>query len=90
MSRVVTDVFSTELGIRLSFAKTSEFRGGVVVEPPQTPPLGTPLPLCIVELHVTFNNTELLSITQQCFLWRIFVFIKSCRYFYVILTEFTF
>jgi hypothetical protein len=29
MLRVVTDLFSTELGIRLSFAKTSEFRGGV-------------------------------------------------------------
>jgi hypothetical protein len=28
MSRVVTDVFSKELGIRLSFVKTSEFGGG--------------------------------------------------------------
>jgi hypothetical protein len=33
------DVFSTELGIRLSFVKTSEFCGGV--DPP--PLLGTPL-----------------------------------------------
>jgi hypothetical protein len=47
----VTDVFSTELGIRLSFVKTSEFRG-VGVKPPTTPPpqaLGTPLrdtPIC--------------------------------------------
>jgi hypothetical protein len=32
------DVFSTELGIRLGFVKTSEFRGG---EPPA--PFGTPL-----------------------------------------------
>jgi hypothetical protein len=32
------DVFSTELGIRLSFVKTSEFRGGGF-EPPQPPPL---------------------------------------------------
>jgi hypothetical protein len=38
----VTDVFSTELGIRLSFVKTSEFRGGGWFEPPK-PPLGTPL-----------------------------------------------
>jgi hypothetical protein len=38
----VTDVFSTEQGIRLSFVKTSEFRGGF--EPPK-PPLGTPLTL---------------------------------------------
>jgi hypothetical protein len=34
------DVYSTELGIRLSFGKTSEFRGGGGVEPPL---LGTPL-----------------------------------------------
>jgi hypothetical protein len=39
---VVTDVFSTELGIRLSFVKTSEFRGGAF-ETPKPPPLGTPL-----------------------------------------------
>jgi hypothetical protein len=33
------DVYSTELGIRLSFGKTSEFRGGRGVEPPNpTPP----------------------------------------------------
>jgi hypothetical protein len=38
----VTDVFSTELGIRLSFVKTSEFRGGGGFEPPKNP-LGTPL-----------------------------------------------
>jgi hypothetical protein len=38
-------VFSTELGIRLSFVKTSEFRGGGVN--PQTPLLGTPLCLRI-------------------------------------------
>jgi hypothetical protein len=38
------DVFSTELGIRLSFVKTSEFRGGVNPAP-QTTPLGTPLTL---------------------------------------------
>jgi hypothetical protein len=30
MSTVVTDVFSTELGIRLNFVKTSEFGGGGV------------------------------------------------------------
>jgi hypothetical protein len=36
------DVFSTELGIRLSFVKTSEFRGVGGLNPP---PLGTPLPL---------------------------------------------
>jgi hypothetical protein len=35
------DVFSTELGIRISFVKTSEFRGGGV-EPTRSP-LGTPL-----------------------------------------------
>jgi hypothetical protein len=38
--RDVMDVFSTELGIRLSFVKTSEFRGGGWT--PQLP-LGTPL-----------------------------------------------
>jgi hypothetical protein len=32
---MVTDVFSTELGIRLSFVKTSEFRGGGVLNPPK-------------------------------------------------------
>jgi hypothetical protein len=33
------DVFSTELGIQLSFVKTSEFRGGGDgFEPPPTPP----------------------------------------------------
>jgi hypothetical protein len=32
--RLLTDVFSTELGIRLSFVKISEFRG---VEPPKPP-----------------------------------------------------
>jgi hypothetical protein len=36
--RLLTDVFSTELGIRLSFVRTSEFREGRV-----EPPLGTPL-----------------------------------------------
>jgi hypothetical protein len=38
------DVFSTELGIRLSFVKTSEFQGGLGVgfEHPN-PALGTPL-----------------------------------------------
>jgi hypothetical protein len=35
-------VYSTELGIRLSFGKTSEFRGGGV-EPLNPPPCGTPL-----------------------------------------------
>ena len=30
-------------------------------------------PLCIVELHITFDNTKLLSIIQQCCLWRIYV-----------------
>jgi hypothetical protein len=38
---VLRNVFSTELGIRLSFVKTSEFRGGGF-EPPKSP-LGTPL-----------------------------------------------
>jgi hypothetical protein len=36
------DVFSTEQGIRLSFVKTSEFRGGGGWTA-QTLPLGTPL-----------------------------------------------
>jgi hypothetical protein len=36
------DVFSMELGIWLSFVKTSEFRGGGV-EPPNTNPTGMPL-----------------------------------------------
>jgi hypothetical protein len=35
---VVTDVFFTELGIRLSFVKTSEIQGGGGIEPRQTPP----------------------------------------------------
>jgi hypothetical protein len=34
--------FSTELGIRLSFVKTSDFRGGGGVEHPN-PSYGTPL-----------------------------------------------
>jgi hypothetical protein len=38
------DVFSTELGIALTFVKTSEFRGEGV-EPPKLP-LGTPLDPC--------------------------------------------
>jgi hypothetical protein len=38
----VTDVLSTELGIRLSFVKISEFRGGGGVNPTNTP-LSTPL-----------------------------------------------
>jgi hypothetical protein len=35
--KVVTDVFCTERGIRLSFVKTSEFRGSL--NPPKSPPL---------------------------------------------------
>jgi hypothetical protein len=35
--KVVTDVYSTELGIRLSFVKTSEFQGGGGVQPATTP-----------------------------------------------------
>jgi hypothetical protein len=35
---VVADVFSTDLGIRLSFVNTSEFRGGVGFELPKPPP----------------------------------------------------
>jgi hypothetical protein len=31
------DVFSMELGIRLSFVITSEFRGGFVTPPPRPP-----------------------------------------------------
>jgi hypothetical protein len=38
---ILTDVFSTELGIGLSFVKTSEFRRGV--NPQTPPPSGTPL-----------------------------------------------
>jgi hypothetical protein len=38
------EVFSTELRIRLSFVKTSEFRGGGFLKTPTPPPpLGTPL-----------------------------------------------
>jgi hypothetical protein len=37
MSSVVTDVFSTELEIRLSFVKTSEFRGGGGLNTPNHP-----------------------------------------------------
>jgi hypothetical protein len=36
---VVTGVYSTELGIRLSFLKTSEFRGGFEHPPPPVRPL---------------------------------------------------
>jgi hypothetical protein len=42
------DVFSTELGIQLSFVKTSKFRGGGVEPSPQTPPLCSPLCVCCV------------------------------------------
>jgi hypothetical protein len=35
---IVTDVYSTELEIQLSFVKTSDFHGGGLN--PQTPPLG--------------------------------------------------
>jgi hypothetical protein len=37
------DVYSMELGIRLSLCKNSEFRGVGVFEPPPPHPLGTPL-----------------------------------------------
>jgi hypothetical protein len=43
----VTDVFSTEMEIRLSFVKTSEFRGREVWTPKTPPPLSTPLSACI-------------------------------------------
>jgi hypothetical protein len=29
--------------------------------------------VCIVELHITANNLEILSFAQKCFLWRIYV-----------------
>jgi hypothetical protein len=53
---VVTDVFSTELEIRLSFVKTSEFffLGGGGVEPPNPPPLSTPLVEASIE---NFSST---------------------------------
>jgi hypothetical protein len=41
-------VFSTELGIRLSFIKTSEFPGGGGLNPPT--PFGTPLHIGDVEV----------------------------------------
>jgi hypothetical protein len=44
------DVFSTELGIRLGFVKTSEFQG-VGVRTPKTP-LGKPL----LQLDVSLNH----------------------------------
>jgi hypothetical protein len=37
------DVFSTELGIRLNFVKTSEFRGGGGLTPQTSFSFGTPL-----------------------------------------------
>jgi hypothetical protein len=46
------DVFSTELVIRLSFAKTSEFLGGGVFEPPT--PLGTPLTRTVEGIEINF------------------------------------
>jgi hypothetical protein len=44
------DVFSTELGIRLSVVKTLEFRGAGAFEPP----LGTPL-FATALMYVKFN-----------------------------------
>jgi hypothetical protein len=51
----VTDVFSTELGIRLSFVKILEFREGF--EPPHTTPLGTPL-VIIYYIQVISNSVK--------------------------------
>jgi hypothetical protein len=52
------DVFSTELGIRLCFVKTSEFRGGGVVVETPNPILGTPLSPCIlIAIMSTFPIT---------------------------------
>jgi hypothetical protein len=51
---VVTNVFFTELEIRLSFVKTSEFRGGGL-NPPNSP-LGAPL--------VGYNYSNLIIMHQ--------------------------
>jgi hypothetical protein len=54
-----TDVFSTELGIWLSFVKTSEFRGvGVVFETPKPRP---PLPYATARLETKPSAYEALN-----------------------------
>jgi hypothetical protein len=69
------DVFSTEQGIRISFDKTSAFRGVV----PPNPPIGTPLsdthlsctiPLCLHWVHVEnvinrYSRTPVIRITTR-------------------------
>jgi hypothetical protein len=57
---VVMDVFSTELGIRLSFVKTSEFRGGS--EPPN--PLTLSVHHCCVA-PCDYNAVWSCCITEQ-------------------------
>jgi hypothetical protein len=55
------DVYSTELGIRLSFVKTSEFRGGGGLIPPN--PLGTSLVrIALQTLYTTVIKTKYLMI----------------------------
>jgi hypothetical protein len=63
---VVMDVFSTELGIRLSSVKTSEFRGGL--NPPK-PPLGTPL-FANIRLKHRLCSNRLKYICQASRVWR--------------------
>jgi hypothetical protein len=58
--QVVTDVLSTELGIRISFVEPPEFRGGG--ETPHTPPLCTPLPwLRGYHPHILFSLSSVLN-----------------------------
>jgi len=55
--KIVTDLFSTKLGMRLSFVKTLEFRGGEGLNTPTQ--LGTPL------MYIQ-NNVEALSLKHCC------------------------
>jgi hypothetical protein len=56
---VVTDLYSTELGIRLSFVKTSEFRGRVWT--PKHPPPPRYWPLVNILTNLTFRWRQKIS-----------------------------
>jgi hypothetical protein len=55
------DVYSMELGIGLSFVKTSEFQGGVSTSEPS--PLGTPLKLHPLNKNMTNCKEKIITHT---------------------------
>jgi hypothetical protein len=66
---IVTDVYSTELGIRLSFVKTFEFGGGVNTTPP--PRYATVLG------HLAYGVTPCMHFC--CPIWIVHLFPRGCK-----------